>query len=170
MAGNAADAAPAKKKGKKPAQEAAVEQPVEKRGIDASLVWRAETDVFSAADLDKLEPILRTAGCANEKTGCLYQDNGKPASEAGFAFRLIPWKVSRHRGYLVRNDRCGAGGCDEGLFVLIDGQWRLLVEIFGMLRRQPSSTDGFTDLVFYPRGQGAIRLVWDGRAYRTAEN
>ena len=99
----------------------------------------------------------------------MYQDNGKPGSEASFAFRLLPWKVSRHRGYLVRNDRCGAGGCDEGLFVLIDGQWRLLIEIFGMLRREPSSTDGFSNLLFQPRGQEPIRLVWDGRAYRAAE-
>src|SRR5438105_12308943 len=109
------DAAAAKKKAKK-AKEQAVEQPV-LRGIDTSPVWRADTEVFSSEDLTKLEPILRASTCKDEKTGCMYQDNGKPGSEASFAFRLIPWKVSRHRGYLVRNDRCGAGGCDEGLFV-----------------------------------------------------
>ena len=38
-----------------------------------------------------------------------------------------------------------------------------------MLRREPSSTDGFSNLLFQPRGQEPIRLVWDGRAYRAAE-
>ena len=168
MLANVGEAAPAKKKAK-PKKEPEFERQIEKRDIDTSDVWRAETQVFSAADLEKLEPILRRSSCTNEKDGCLYLDNGKPGSEASFAFRVIPWKVSRHRGYLVRNDRCGAGGCDEGLFVLIDGQWRLLVEIFGTLRRQSSTTDGFRDLVFKPRGQESIRLVWDGRAYRLEE-
>lgn len=152
----------AKGKGRKAAA------PVENRGIDTSSVWRAETEVFSAEQLAKLEPILNASTCRNEKVGCPYQDNGKPGSEASFAFRLIPWKVSKHRSYLVRNDRCGAGGCDQGLFVLIDGRWRLVTETFGILERASSSTLGFNDLRFLPRGQAPMRLVWDGRAYREA--
>lgn len=151
----------AKGKGRKAA-------PVENRGIDTSSVWRAETEVFSAEQLAKLEPILNASTCRNEKVGCPYQDNGKPGSEDSFAFRLIPWKVSKHRSYLVRNDRCGAGGCDQGLFVLIDGRWRLVAETFGILERASSSTLGFNDLRFLPRGQAPMRLVWDGRAYREA--
>ncbi len=160
-----------KKKARKVAKDTASEPVAEVRGIDTSLVWRGDTEVFSAAELARLEPILRSSSCTNDRIGCLYQDNGRPGSEDAFSFRLIPWKVSRHRGYLVRNDRCGAGGCDEGLFVLIDGQWRLLIEIFGTLYRDASSTDGFHDLIFQPRGQEPVRLVWDGRAYRaTAES
>jgi len=140
----------------------------ENRGINTSAVWRAETEVFTADQLVKLEPILRASRCRNEKTGCTYQDNGRPGSEGSFAFRLIPWKVSRHRSYLVRNDRCGVGGCDEGLFVLIDGRWRLVTETFGVLERARSSTLGFSDLVFRPRARPPVRLVWDGRAYGEA--
>ena len=106
--------------------------------------------------------------CRDVKDGCLYQDNGRPGSEASFAFRLIPWKVSKHRSYLVRNDRCAPGGCDEGLFVLVDGRWRLVIETFGVLERATSMTLGFNDLRFKPRGQAPLRLVWDGRAYREA--
>jgi hypothetical protein len=143
--------------------------PVEElRGIDVSAVWRAETEVFTEDQLAKLEPILRASKCRNEKIGCTYLENGRPGSEASFAFRVIPWKVSRHRSYLVRNDRCGAGGCDEGLFLLIDGRWRLVIEAFGILERASSATLGFSDLVFRPRGQAPVRLVWDGRAYRAA--
>ena len=143
-----------------------------RRGIDTSETWRGETQVFSPEQLEKLEPILRSSTCQNEKTGCMYLENGKTGSEASFAFRLIPWKVSAHRAYLVRNDRCGAGGCDEGLFVLIDGQWRLVIEAFGVLQRDRSATQGFSDLIFRPRGQPTVRLVWDGQAYRetAAEN
>jgi hypothetical protein len=142
------------------------EAPVENRGIDTSAVWRAETEVFTPEQLVKLEPILRASKCRNDKVGCTYLDNGRPGSEASYAFRLLPWSVSKHRAYLVRNDRCGAGGCDEGLFVLIDGRWRLVTETFGVLARAPSSTLGFSDLIFRPRGQAPVRLVWDGRAYR----
>jgi hypothetical protein len=145
------------------------EEPVAvKRGIDVSEAWRGETQVFSADRLEKLEPILRGSGCQDAKGGCLYLENGRPGSEASFAFRLIPWKVSGHRAYLVQNDRCGAGGCDQGLFVAIDGQWRLLLEGFGMLERGRSSTQGFSDLTFRPRGHPPVKLVWDGRAYREA--
>jgi hypothetical protein len=81
---------------------------------------------------------------------------------------VIPWKVSRHLSYLVRNDRCAPGGCDEGLFVLVDGRWRLVIETFGILERASSATLGFSDLRFTPRGQAPVRLEWDGRAYREA--
>jgi hypothetical protein len=135
-------------------------------GIDTGEVWRGETEVFTPEQLAKLEPILRSSTCKNEKVGCAYLESGRPGSEASYAFRVIPWKVSRHRSYLVRNDRCGIGGCDEGLFVLIDGRWRLLTETFGVLERAPTSTLGFSDLRFRPRGQEPVRLVWDGRAYR----
>jgi hypothetical protein len=141
-------------------------EPPRLKGIDASAVWRTETDVFAPGQLAKLEPILHRSTCRNEKTGCLYHEDGRAASEDWYAFRLIPWKVSSHRAYLVRNDRCGAGGCDEGLFVLIDGQWRLLVETFGILNRTPSSTLGFSDLTFRPRGRAPVRLAWDGQGYR----
>ena len=156
-----------KKKAKNPKKKKSQEEaaPVRK-GIDVTETWRGENQVFTPGQLEKLEPILASSTCRDEKAGCTYQDNGKPGSEASFAFRLIPWKVSGHRGYLVRNDRCGAGGCDEGLFVLIDGQWRLLIEAFGILERARTSTHGFNDLTFRPRGQAPVRLVWDGRAYR----
>jgi hypothetical protein len=144
-------------------------QPVaEIRGIDTSAVWRPDTEVFSAEQLVRLEPILRASTCKDEKNGCLYQENGKPGSEANFAFRVFPWSVSRHRSYLVQNDRCAAGGCDGGLFVLVDGQWRLVIEAFGVLERASSTTLGFNDLRFKPRGQAPVRLVWDGRRYREA--
>jgi hypothetical protein len=157
-------ATPKKKEPKKEPREPVAES----RGIDTHAVWKADTDVFPAEQLMKLEPILNASTCRDEKDGCLYQDNGKPGSEASFAFRLIPWKVSRHRSYLVRNDRCAPGGCDEGLFVLVDGRWRLVIETFGVLERASSMTLGFHDLRFKPRGQPPIRLVWDGRAYREA--
>jgi hypothetical protein len=156
----AADATPGRRGERKSTQ--ARERP----GVDTAAVWRAETEVFTPEQLMKLEPILRASTCRNEKTGCTYLDNGRPGSEASFAFRLIPWAVSRHRGYLVRNDRCAPGGCDEGLFVLIDGRWRLLTETFGILERASSTTLGFSDLVFRPRGKAPVRLVWDGRGYR----
>jgi hypothetical protein len=153
---------------KTPAKKERKAEPAPVRGIDTGGVWKTETDVFSAEQLAKLEPILHASTCRDTKAGCLYQDNGKPGSEASFAFRLIPWKVSKYRSYLVRNDRCGAGGCDEGLFVLVDGRWRLVVETFGVLERAGSATLGFDDLRFTPRGQAPIRLEWDGRAYREA--
>ena len=153
-----------KKRGK--AKQKSAER-VEPKPIDVSEVWR-ESEVFSATQLVKLEPILRASTCTNEKVGCPYLDNGRAGSEARFAFRLIPLKVSRHRSYLVRNDRCGAGGCDQGLFVQIDGQWRLVAEMFGTLQRQSSTTLGFNDLVVHPRGQPPVHLVWDGQAYREA--
>ena len=153
-------AAPKKREPREPAAEV--------RGIDTSAVWKTDTDVFSAEQLVKLEPILNASTCRDVKDGCLYQDNGRPGSEASFAFRLIPWKVSKHRSYLVRNDRCAPGGCDEGLFVLVDGRWRLVIETFGVLERASSMTLGFNDLRFKPRGQAPLRLVWDGRAYREA--
>jgi hypothetical protein len=140
----------------------------ETRGIDTSHVWRGDTEVFAPGQLVRLERILRTSTCRNEKVGCTYDEAGKPASEASFAFRLIPWKVSKHKSYLVRHDRCGAGGCDEGLFVQIDGQWRLVTETFGILERASSTTLGFNDLRFTPRGRPTIRLVWDGDGYRRA--
>ena len=156
-----------KKKATKPKERKA--PPVaELRGIDTSAVWRADTEVFSSDQLVLLEPILHASACKDEKVGCLYLENGRPGSEASFAFRLIPWQVSKHRGYLVRNDRCGAGGCDEGLFVLVDGRWRLVIETFGVLERASSTTLGFNDLRFKPRGQAPLRLVWDGRGYREA--
>jgi hypothetical protein len=162
------------KKGKKPAKKAkksskkkkAEDEPPRRKGIDVSETWRGENQVFTPEQLEKLEAILSSSTCRDEKAGCTYHDNGKAGSEASFDFRLIPWKVSGHRGYLVRNDRCGAGGCDEGLFVLIDGQWRLLIETFGILERARTSTHGFSDLTFRPRGLPPVRLVWDGRAYR----
>ena len=149
-----------KAKPKEPASE-----PVEVKTIDVSEVWR-QTEVFSAEQLVKLEPILRASTCKNEKAGCTYLDNGRAGSEASFAFRLIPWKVSKHRSYLVHNDRCGAGGCDQGLFVQIDGRWRLVTEMFGLLERERSATLGFNDLVAHPRGQTPVRLEWNGQAYR----
>lgn len=152
-----------KRAGKAPKAAAALQ------GIDTTHVWRGETDVFTAEQLVRLEPILRDSTCENEKVGCTYLENGKPGSEASYAFRVMPWKVSRYRSYLVRNDRCGAGGCDEGLFVQIDGRWRLVTEAFGVLERASSKTLGFNDLRFHPRGQAPIRLVWDGRAYREAD-
>jgi hypothetical protein len=156
---------------KKPAKARTKEKSAEKsepKAIDVSNVWR-ESEVFSADQLVKLEPILRTSTCRNETVGCPYHDNGRPGSEGSFDFRLIPWKVSRHRSYLVRNDRCAPGGCDQGLFVQIDGRWRLVTEMFGILARQGSSTRGFDDLVIHPRGQPSVTLVWDGQAYREAE-
>ena len=159
-----------KKKTKKAKGSDKGEKAVTRRGIDGSETWRTETLVFSADQLEKLEPILNSSTCSNEKTGCTYQENGRPGSEASFAFRLIQWKVSRHRGFLVRNDRCSAGGCDEGLFVLIDGQWRMLIETFGVLQRGSSSTLGFRDLTFHPRGQPSVHLVWDGRGYKETTN
>jgi hypothetical protein len=161
-----------KKKAKKPPKKAKktkkkVEaEPPRRKGIDVSETWRGENQVFTPEQLEKLEPILSSSTCRDEKAGCTYHDTGKAGSEASFDFRLIPWKVSGHRGYLVRNDRCGAGGCDEGLFVLIDGQWRLLIETFGILERARTSTHGFSDLTYRPRGLPPVRLVWDGRAYR----
>jgi hypothetical protein len=137
------------------------------RPIVVDEVWR-ESEVFTAEQLVKLEPILRRSTCDNAKAGCTYLDNGKPGTEGNFAFRLIPWAISRHRAYLVRNDRCSAGGCDQGLFVQIDGRWRLVTEMFGTLERQSSTTLGFNDLVLHPRGQPPVRLVWDGQAYREA--
>jgi len=157
-------AAPEPKPGRRGERKPA--QAHERPGIDTTAVWRAESEVFTTEQLVKLEPILRASTCRNAKTGCTYLDNGRPGSEASFAFRLIPWPVSRHRGYLVRNDRCAPGGCDEGLFVLIDGRWRLLTETFGILERAGSTTLGFSDLVFRPRGGTPVRLVWDGRGYR----
>jgi hypothetical protein len=139
------------------------------QGIDATHVWRGETEVFTAEQLARLEPILRDSTCKTEKVGCTYLENGRLAPEASYDFRVIPWKVSRYPSYLVRNDRCGAGGCDEGLFVQIDGRWRLVTETFGVLERASSTTLGFNDLRFHPRGQAPIRLVWDGRAYREAD-
>ena len=170
LVGDVSDAGAAeKKRGKAKEKEKAVER-VEATPIDASQVWR-ETEVFSAQQLVKLEPILRASKCTNEKVGCPYLDNGRTGSEASFSFRLIPWKVSssKHRSYLVRNDRCGAGGCDQGLFVQIDGRWRLVVEMFGTLERLSSMTLGFNDLVVQPRGQRPVRVVWDGQTYREPE-
>ena len=112
--------------------------------------------MFSPGQLVQLEPILNGSSCKDEKNGCLYQENGKPGSEASFTFRLIPWSVSRHRSYLVQNDRCAPGGCDAGLFVLVDGQWRLVIETFGVLERASSTTLGFNDLRFKPRGQAPV--------------
>lgn len=160
--GGGAEGAQGKKRSAKETRAAASER----RGIDTSTVWRKDVEVFSVEQLVTLEPILRASRCRNAKVGCLYLENGRRGTEARYAFRVIPWKVSKHPGYLVRNDRCGAGGCDEGLFVLIDGRWRLLTETFGVLERDRSSTHGFRDLVFIPRGQAPIRLEWDGRAYR----
>jgi hypothetical protein len=157
-----------KKGEKKKAAKPRAKEKSEPRAIDVSNVWR-ESEVFSADQLVKLEPILRTSTCKNETVGCPYHDNGRPGSEGNFDFRLIPWKVSRHRSYLVRNDRCAPGGCDQGLFVQIDGRWRLVTEMFGVLERQGSSTRGFEDLVAHPRGQPSVNLVWDGQAYREAD-
>ena len=154
-----------KKKSAKPKTKEVSVEKSEARPIDVSNVWR-ESEVFSAEQLVKLEPILRASACKNETVGCTYHDNGRPGSEGSFDFRLIPWRVSRHRSYLVRNDRCAPGGCDQGLFVQIDGRWRLVTEMFGVLERQGSSTLGFDDLMVHPRGQPSIGLVWDGQAYR----
>jgi hypothetical protein len=166
VAAQASEREPVRPRKKAKGKERKTEPVVENRGIDTSVVWRAETEVFTPEQLVKLEPILRASKCRNDKVGCTYLDNGRPGSEASYAFRLLPWSVSKHRAYLVRNDRCGAGGCDEGLFVLIDGRWRLVTETFGILQRGKSSTLGFSDLIFRPRGQPPVRLVWDGRAYR----
>jgi hypothetical protein len=159
-----------KKKATAPKKEKSAEPPAQLRGIDTSGVWRGETEVFPADQLVQLEPILHASTCKDEKVGCLYQENGRAGSEASFAFRLIPWKVSKHRAYLVRNDRCAPGGCDEGVFVFVDGRWRLVIETFGVLERASSMTLGFNDLRFKPRGQAPVRLVWDGRAYREASS
>jgi len=157
-----------KKRGKAKEKEKTAER-VEATPIDVSQVWR-ETEVFSAQQLVKLEPILRASKCTKEKVGCPYLDNGRTGSEASFTFRLIPWNVSsKYRSYLVHNDRCGAGGCDQGLFVQIDGRWRLVVEMFGTLERLSSMTLGFNDLVVQPRGQPPVRVVWDGQTYRGPE-
>jgi len=166
LIGDGGDGAEAQQKKKRKAKERQSER-VEARPIEVGDVWR-ETEVFTAEQLAKLEPILRNSRCSNAKVGCTYLDNGRPGSEGRFSFRLIPWTISRHRAFLVRNDRCGAGGCDQGLFVRIDGRWHLVAEMFGMLERQGSTTHGFNDLVVHPRGQAPVRLVWDGRSYREA--
>jgi hypothetical protein len=160
--GTSAGAEPKARRAEKAPKAAALQ------GIDTDHVWRGETEVFTAEQLVRLEPILRDSICKNEKVGCLYLENGRPGSEASYAFRVIPWKVSRYPSYLVRNDRCGAGGCDEGLFVQIDGRWRLVTETFGVLERASSMTLGFNALRFHPRGQPPLRLVWNGRTYREA--
>jgi len=166
LVGHAGVVAGAPRKAERGTPRKATKAPEERQAIDTSAVWRAETEVFSAEHLAKLEPILRAARCRNEKTGCLYQDNGRPGTENNFAFRLIPWPVSSDPGYLVHADRCSAGGCDQGLFVRIDGRWRLLIEGFGVLRRDEASMRGFHTVVFRPRVGAPVRLVWDGRAYR----
>ena len=169
LVGEIGDAGAAEKKRGKAKEKEKVVERVEATPIDVSQVWR-ETEVFSAQQLVKLEPILRASKCTNEKVGCPYLDNGRTGSEASFTFRLIPWNVSsKHRSYLVRNDRCGAGGCDQGLFVQMDGRWRLVVEMFGTLERLSSMTLGFNDLVVQPRGQPPVRVVWDGQTYRGPE-
>ena len=156
-----------KKKATKTKARKPVQERVEAKPIDVGDVWR-QTEVFSEAQLVKLAPILRASTCTKEKVGCTYLDDGRAGSEASFAFRLIPWKVSKHRSYLVHNDRCAPGGCDQGLFIQIDGRWRLVTEMFGILQRQGKTTLGFEDLVAYPRGQPPVTLVWDGQAYREA--
>lgn len=136
-------------------------------GIDTDAVWRSDAGVvFSQEQLAKIERVLKNARCRNEKTGCGYRSDGRPVKGSAADIQLIPWKVSAHPGFLVRADLCGAGGCDEGLFVRIAGKWRLLIESFGMLERDRTSTRGFRDLVFRPRGASPIRLVWNGKAYQ----
>jgi len=137
----------------------------EKQPIDASEVWRWEEPIFSEETLHKLEPILRATRCSDDK-GCGYHDDGRKASRDGPDFLLIPWRVSRAAAYLVRIDRCGAGGCDQGLFVKVGGRWRLVVEGFGEIERDDEATLGFRDLVFRPRLVAPIRLQWNGRGYR----
>lgn len=139
-------------------------------GIDTGAVWRSDAGVvFSEEQLAKIEVVLKNARCRDEKTGCGYRADGRPAKGSAADIQLIPWKVSAHPGFLVRADRCGAGGCDEGLFVRIDGTWRLLIESFGRLERERTATQGFRDLVFRPRGAPPIRLVWNGTAYQPVE-
>jgi hypothetical protein len=141
----------------------------EAHGIDTGSVWRGGVEVFSEAQLGKIEPILKAGRCKDQKKACAYRHDGRPVKESDADILVIPWKVSDHPGFLVRPDRCGAGGCDEGLFVRIGGQWRLLIETFGVLQRQDASTRGFRDLQFRPRGGDPITLVWDGTRYRPAD-
>jgi hypothetical protein len=138
----------------------------EAHGIDASSVWRGGVEVFSGEQLAKIEPILKAGRCKDLKKGCSYRNDGRPVKESDADIRIIPWQVSAHPGFLVRADRCGAGGCDEGLFVRIDGKWRLLIESFGVLERDGTSTRGFRDLLFRPRGGDPVRLIWDGTSYQ----
>lgn len=140
--------------------------PAAAHGIDTSAVWRGGVEVFSEEQLAKIEPILKAGGCKNQKKGCAYRNDGRAVKESDADIRVIPWMVSSQPGFLVRADRCGAGGCDEGLFVRIGGKWRLLTETFGVLEREDTSTRGFRDLRFRPRGGDAIRLVWNGTGYR----
>jgi hypothetical protein len=155
-------AAATKSKSAKKAPPAAVEKP---GVIDVGQVWRWDGNVFTDEQLVKLEPLLRTKGCKDDR-GCAYRDDGRRALRDDADFVLIPWRVSHDPGYLVRADRCVPGGCDQGLFVRVDGRWRLLVEAFGILDREEDSTHGFRALLFYPRGAEPVRLEWDGRAYR----
>ncbi|HYE92499.1 MAG TPA: hypothetical protein VEA38_15830 [Terriglobales bacterium] len=142
---------------------------VQAHGIDVAAVWRSDGAVFSDEQLARIEPILKNARCKDVKVGCAYSNAGRLVKAKDADIRLIPWKVSAHPAYLVRADRCGAGGCDEGLFVRIDGRWRLLIESFGRLERQATERRGFADLVFRPRGGEPVVLGWDGRAYRPDE-
>ena len=136
-------------------------------GIDVAGVWRSDGQVFSDEQLAVIEKILTTTRCTDEKSGCGYRHDGKPTKRGTAAdIKIMPWKVSSHPAYLVRADYCAAGGCDEGLFVRIDGRWRLLIESFGVLAREPEATRGFQDLRFRPRGATPFRLVWDGRSYQ----
>jgi hypothetical protein len=142
---------------------------VEAHRIDVDAVWRSDGAVFSEEQLAVIEKILTTTRCKDEKSGCGYRHDGKPVKRGTAPdVRIIPWSVSPQPAYLVRADYCGAGGCDEGLFVRIDGRWRLLIESFGVLEREPGSTRGFRDLRFRPRGGAPFRLVWDGRSYQPA--
>ena len=137
--------------------------------IDVDAVWRSDGAVFSEEQLAVIEKILTTTRCKDEKSGCGYRHDGKPVKRGTAPdIRIIPWSVSSQPAYLVRADYCGAGGCDEGLFVRIDGRWRLVIESFGVLERETGSTRGFRDLRFRPRGGAPFRLVWDGRSYRPA--
>jgi hypothetical protein len=137
--------------------------------IDLDTVWRSDGAVFSGEQLAVIEKILASTRCHDEKSGCGYRHDGRPAKRGTLPdIRILPWKVSSHPAFLVRPDHCSAGGCDEGLFVRIDGRWRLLVESFGVLERDTASTRGLRDLRFRPRGAAPIRLVWDGKGYRPA--
>jgi hypothetical protein len=134
--------------------------------IDTDAVWRSDGPVFSDDQLVVIEKILTATRCTDEKSGCGYRHDGTPAKRGTTAdIKIIRWQVSSHPAYLVRADYCGAGGCDEGVFVRIDNRWRLLIESFGMLERERTSTRGFRDLTFHPRGGAAFRLTWSGRGY-----
>jgi hypothetical protein len=136
--------------------------------IDIDAVWRSDGRVFTDDQLAVIEKILTSTRCRDEKAGCGYRHDGKPVKRGTPDIRIIPWRVSSHPAYLVRADYCGAGGCDEGLFVRVDGRWRLVIESFGVLERESGSTRGVRDLRFRPRGAAPFRLVWDGRRYRPA--